>query len=144
MSAIQSELDAVQRRHSAVKSFMAGELRLGNKEKYKELEKEFVKLTTQLRKLEQQVLDEQRTAEEAAKKAVKNRDISAPVPSGASYESLMANVHDVDKALADISKSLAKEKDNQRQNALRAEASKLRTLWSKLVKAARDAKNAGR
>lgn len=136
---IESDLRDAQRRHGAIKKIMAGELTLGNTSKYATLEKEFTRLTDLVRKLEKEYEEEQRKPKEPPKK-VEVKTSEKPTDPTATYERLMANVRDIDSALADVKATISKEKDSAKQAELRREENKLKQLWQKVVMAARDAR----
>lgn len=136
---IESDLRDAQRRHGAIKKIMAGELTLGNTNKYATLEKEFTRLTDLVRKLEAEYAEEQRKPKPQAKQ-VEVKTSEKPTDLTAKYEQLMANVRDIDDALAAVGSALSKEKDAAKQAELRKEQNKLKQLWQKVVMAARDAR----
>jgi len=146
MSSAQAELREVQRRHGGIRKLIAGETRLGNTAKAAELEKEFLKLATKMRKLETIILDEAADVAAAKEKADKEieKQKAAKKKSNSQFEQLMSNVRDVDDALISVRKAAAGEKDSHKKAKLYREESKLKKLWSRLVKAAAEARAEGK
>lgn len=143
MSANQAELREVQRKHSAYKKIMAGEIRLGNTAKAAAMEKEFNFLTNRMRVLERELIREEEDAKIAAEKAAKEAEKkkTAKKDGAKEYETIMSQVRDVEVGLSDIRVALEKEKDEAKKSSIFAEQSKLKKLWSKLVMAAKNARD---